>query len=173
MIIVSFASEVISLQSSFSILTSCSWKIWSLVIFSLQCFSKPVLSQTSLTFHDAQSILYCPFHCWFPFYKFKFYWHTGKFYWLLQLFLYVTILSLKMFLTSPWSFGNKALIDMTTINCILATIASDSNKRNFISCFLAFFNILWHLMWKSSITVPIAGIFLMRSSKWVTSFERI
>ena len=76
MIIVSFPSEVISLQSSFSILTSRSWKLWSPIIFSLQCFSKPVLSQISLTWRDAQSIPYCPFHCWFPFYKFKFYWHS-------------------------------------------------------------------------------------------------
>ena len=81
--------------------------------------------------------------------------------------------SLKMFLNSLWSFGNKALIEMATINFILPTIASDSNKRNSISCFLAFFNILCHLIWKSSITVSMDGVFLMRSSKWVTSFESI
>ena len=62
---VSFPSEVISLHSSFSILGSCSWKLWSPVIFSW----------LYLTFRDAHSIPYCLFHFWLPFYKFKFYLH--------------------------------------------------------------------------------------------------
>ena len=85
----------------------------------------------------------------------------------------IRFFSLKMCLPSPWSFGNKAPANMSTSNFILATIVSDSNKSSSISCFSAFFNILCHLMWKSSLIVSIAGVFLMRSPKGVTSFERL
>ena len=79
--------------------------------------------------------------------------------------------SLKMFLASHWSCENKALIVMTATNFILSTISFHLNQFSSLSCLSAFFNMLYHFMWNSSLTVAISAVILLWSSKGVTSFE--